>query len=300
MAVTESVRLCRYHVRIVTMPQYQYSKKYLEYSSEYQTYIAIRDMCRLMIAICHEDFAAEADVWNKHEGPHYRLTAQSILSLIIYLKRTGQDPSEWARGYTVHAGSEDIQARDMSRMMIALHQEDDDTALNVWNEYVNENRAHPSLAMQALVALIGYYERDGKDPIEWARGYEAYAAEIAGTQSSLSEKTSDSSEQNIINYDEPEGLIALAIAATTKNLGVNTTRGDWGFYTGDETSDGRRYVQHFISPGRLWLRVTGDLYDDAGAPLVWSRIWCPEVLGGDSSVPMSQTALMAIQSLMGA
>jgi hypothetical protein len=154
--------------------------------------------------------------------------------------------------------------------------------------------------MQALEALIAYYGRDGEDPAEWARGYEAYAAEMAGTQSFLSEKASVSSEQNIINYDEPEGLIALAIAATTKNLGVNTTAGDWGFYTGDDTSGGRRYVQHFISPGRLWLRVTGDLYDDDGAPLVWSRIWCPEVLGGDSSVPMSQTALMGLQFVMGA
>jgi hypothetical protein len=285
---------------MVAMPQYQYSKKYLEYSLEYRAYITIRDMCRLMIAICREDFDAAADVWNKHEGPHYLLTAQSIQSLIIYLEKNGQDPSEWARGYTVHAGSEDIPARDMSRMMIALHQEDDDTAINVWSEYVNEHRAHYSLAMQALEALISFCGRDGQDPVGWARGHEAYAAEEAGTESSLTEKTPDVSEQNIINYDEPEGLIVLAIAATTKNLGVNTTVGDWEFYTGDDTSSGRRYVQHFISPGRLWLRVTGDLYNDEGEPLVWSRIWCPQVLGGDSSVPMSETALMGLQSIIGA
>jgi hypothetical protein len=280
------------------MPQYEYSNEYTEYTREYREYVAVRDMCRMMIALYQEDFGTAATVWNKHEGPHYNLTRHSIIVFTNHLERNGNDPVEWARGYSASVGSQDTVDRDMCRMMIALCQEDYDSAISVWNEYEG-TRDHIRLAMLAMNVFIADYMRDGKDPAEWARGYEAYAAGQAGTEPSLTEETSDVSEQNIINYNEPEELIALAIAATTKNLGVNTTAGDWEFYTGDDTSSGRRYVQHFISPGRLWLRVTGDLYNDDGEPLVWSRIWCPQVLGGDSSVPMSQTALMGLQSIIG-
>jgi hypothetical protein len=172
---------------MIIMPQYEYSKEYMEYTWQYREYLAVRDMCRMIIALHQEDFDTAAEVWNKHEGPHYRLTTHSINAFISYLAHNGQDPAEWARGYSAHMGSQNAAARDMCRMMIALYQEDDDTALSVWNEY-DGTRDHIRLAMQAMDALIAYYMRDGKDPAEWARGYEAFAAGQAGTQPSLTEE----------------------------------------------------------------------------------------------------------------
>ncbi len=165
------------------MPEYHYSKEYLEYSSEYQEYIAVRDMCKMMIALHEEDFDSAVDTWKKHEGPHYRLVQQAVRMFNIFLANKDQDPAEWARGYEAYAGAEDVSVRAMCRMTVALHQEDDDMALDVWNEY-----PHVRLATEAIGWLTTYLVRDGQNPVEWARGYEAYAAEQVGCRPSLSER----------------------------------------------------------------------------------------------------------------
>ena len=182
------------------MPQYQYSKQYLEYSNEYQEYIAIRDMCKMMIALHEEDFDAAADAWKQHEGPHYRLVRQAINMFSIFLVHKNQDPAEWARGYDASAGTEDESVRAMCRMMIALHQQDDDMAIDIWGTY-----PHVSLAMEAIEGLTVYLVRDGQDPLEWARGFEAYAAEQAGCRPSLSEEKAEILDRNVIRNDQPEG-----------------------------------------------------------------------------------------------
>jgi hypothetical protein len=165
------------------MPQYEYSKQYLEYSNEYQEYIAIRDMCKMMIALHEEDFDAAADAWKQHEGPHYRLVRQAINMFNIFLVGKDQDPAEWARGYDAYAGAEDVSVRAMCRMTIALHQQDEDMAIDIWGTY-----PHIRLANETIGWLTIYLVRDGQDPLEWARGYEAYAAEQAGCRPSLSEE----------------------------------------------------------------------------------------------------------------
>jgi hypothetical protein len=106
-------------------------------------------------------------------------------------------------------------------------------------------------------------------------------------------------EKHVFHHGEPGGLTALAIVATAERLGITTTGDDWEFYTGDDTSGDHPYVQHHLTRGRLWLRVTGGLYDDDGQPVTWSRIWCPQVLGGDASVPMERFALDGLQMVMG-
>jgi hypothetical protein len=278
------------------MPQYQPSKEYLKYSSEYQEYLAVRDMCRMMIALHEEDFDSAVDVWKKHEGPHYRLVLVAISTFIPYLVGKDQDPAEWARGYDAYAGAQDVSVRDMCRMTIALHQEDYDMALDIWNEHEGQ---HVRLATEAIGWVTTYLLRDGRDPVEWARGYEAYEAKQAGCQPSLTEEKAKMVEVNEIRNDQPEGFIPLAIAATTKRLGIVTAEDHWEFFAGDDTSSGHPYVQHHITPGRLWLRVTGGLYDDDGQPSVWCRIWCPQVLGGDASVPMERFALDGLQMVIG-
>jgi hypothetical protein len=106
-------------------------------------------------------------------------------------------------------------------------------------------------------------------------------------------------ENYSLGNDDSEGLTASAIAATTANLGIITTKVDWNFRLGDDTSAGRPYVEHHLTRGRLWLRVTGGFYDENQQPLVWCRIWCPQVLGGESSVPMERIALDGLQMLIG-
>jgi hypothetical protein len=155
------------------MEQYEYSQEYLSCIWEYQEYLAVRGMCRLMIALHQQDYDVAADVWNKHEGPHYNLTRHAISALISYLVHNGKDPSEWALGYKEWAGSDDLVARDMCRIMIALSQEDYDAALDTWNNHEGRDL---QIAMKATTLLTLHYERDGQDPIEWARGYEGFAA----------------------------------------------------------------------------------------------------------------------------
>jgi hypothetical protein len=168
------------------MPQYEYSKEYMGYTLEYREYLAVRDMCRMIIALYQQDFDTAAKVWNNHEGPHYKLTTHSISAFRSHLARNGNDPVEWARDYSAYMGSQDTAARDMCRMMIALYQDDYDAALGVWNEY-DGTRDHIRLAMQAIDGLIAFYIHNGQDPADWARGYEAFAAGQAGTQPSLTE-----------------------------------------------------------------------------------------------------------------
>ena len=278
------------------MAEYQYSKEFLQYTREYQLYLAVRDMCTIMVALHREEYDRVAEAWKRHEGPHFHLTIQAINAFMDYLVRNGQDPAAWARDYDAYAGGEDISVRDMCRMMVALHRNDSNAAADVWNEHEG---LHFKLATEAIHALRGYLMRDGQDPIEWARGYEAYAAEQAGCQPSLGGEKRAVAGDYLVRNDEPEGLTARAIEATTANLGITSTKNDWKFSGGDDTSEGRPYVEHHLTPGRLWLRVTGGFYDENQQPSVRCGIWCPEVLGGDSSVPMERFCLDGLRIVMG-
>jgi hypothetical protein len=193
-----------------SMPQHQYSKQYLEYSNEYQEYIAIRDMCKMMIALHEEDFDAAVDAWKKHEGPHYRLVRQAISMFNIFLVRKDQDPAEWARGYDASAGAEDESVRAMCRMTIALHQQDEDRAIDIWGSYPNAR-----LAIETIGWLTLYLVRDGQDPLEWARGYESYAAQQAGCRPSLSDEKAEMLDRDVIRNDQPEESVGSVMNTTT-------------------------------------------------------------------------------------
>jgi hypothetical protein len=280
----------------MTMPDYQYSQEFLQYTKEYQHYLAVRDMCTIMVALHRQDYEMAANTWNRHEGPHARLTITAISWFIDYLMSKGQDPAAWARDYDAHAGSEDISVRDMCRMMIALHHDDSDAAVDVWNEHEGP---HFKLATEAITGLRIYLVRNGQDPIEWASSFEAYGATQAGCQPSLGGEKRPIGENHLIRNTQQESLTDSAIAATTADLGIATTRDDWTFCDGDDTSNDHPYVEYHITPGRLWLRVTGGPDDENQQPTASSGIWCPEVLGGDSSVPMKRFALDGLQLVMG-
>jgi len=68
----------------------------------------------------------------------------------IFLVAKDEDPAEWARGYEAYAGAENVSVRAMCGMTVALHQEDDDMALDVWNEYT-----HARLATEAIGSSDG-------------------------------------------------------------------------------------------------------------------------------------------------
>ena len=76
-----------------------------------------------------------------------------------------------------------------------------------------------------------------------------------------------------LGNDDPEGLTASAIAATAANLGIITTKDDWNFRPGDDTSAGRPYVEHQLTRGRLCSGSWSVLRREPTA-LVWCRIWC--------------------------
>jgi hypothetical protein len=173
------------------MQEHELSDEDLGYSEEYRDYLAVRDMCRMMIALHQRDYDAAADVWKKHPGPHHHLTRHAINWLISHFARNGQDPAGWARGYQESVGSADLPARDMCRMVTALYREDQDAALEVWNQH---DGGHIHIAMEAMTALAIYLVRDGEDPVERARGYEAYAAIAAGVRPALTEDHPDAGE----------------------------------------------------------------------------------------------------------
>jgi hypothetical protein len=267
-----------------------------EYSAQYREYLALRDMCRMMIALQQRDYNSAANIWKKHEGPHYHLTRHAITWLITHFAHSGQDPAGWARGYEEVADDTDASVRGMCRMMSALCREDYDAALDVWNEH---DGPHVRIAMQAMTALATYLVYDGKDPVEQARGYEAFAAQQVGESPFLTIEAPGNDEGKTMHRNRPEALVALAIAVTSQNLGMNTTEGQWGFSAGDDTSDGYPYVEHYIIPGSLWLRVTGGFNGDLSEARVSPQIWCPQLLGGSSWVPMEPTILASVRSLLG-
>lgn len=180
------------------MQEYEFSDQHPGFSEEYQDYLAVRDMCRMMIALHQRDYDAAADIWKKHQGPHYHLTRHAMNWLISHFVRNGQNPAGWARGYEESAGSSDTSARDMCRMVTALYREDPDAALDVWNQH---DGPHIHIAMEAMTALAIYLVRDGEDPVERARGYEAYAAIAAGVRPSLTEDHPDAGEENAVRRD---------------------------------------------------------------------------------------------------